>query len=86
MVTELIYQTDSYVQQFQAEVNEVKGAQVALDRTAFFPGGGSGVTHETNSQVRAPSFVRAQRVRPCRPSLSLAAVRKINNSRGPSMR
>jgi len=40
MATELIYQTDSYVQQFRAQVIGVEGAQIALDRTAFFPGGG----------------------------------------------
>jgi misacylated tRNA(Ala) deacylase len=41
-MAELLYQTDSYVQEFDAVVvgvNPEAGA-VALDRTAFFPGGG----------------------------------------------
>lgn len=41
-MTELLYQTDSYIQSFSATVtsidNENRG--VALDRTAFYPGGG----------------------------------------------
>jgi len=39
-MTELLYQTDSYLQEFGATVLAVEGAQVALDRTAFYPGGG----------------------------------------------
>ncbi|MBN1889977.1 MAG: alanyl-tRNA editing protein [Thermoflexales bacterium] len=39
-MTELIYQTDSYVREFEAVVMEVEGKAVALDRTAFYPGGG----------------------------------------------
>jgi misacylated tRNA(Ala) deacylase len=38
--TELLYQTDSYVREFLATVVGVEGAQVALDRSAFYPGGG----------------------------------------------
>jgi len=41
-MTELLYQTDSYLKEFQATVvavNPDEGA-VALDRTAFYPGGG----------------------------------------------
>lgn len=41
-MTELLYQTDSYIQSFSATVtsidNENRG--VALDRTSFYPGGG----------------------------------------------
>lgn len=40
MTTELLYQTDSYLREFEATVVAVEGAQVALDRTAFYPGGG----------------------------------------------
>jgi misacylated tRNA(Ala) deacylase len=41
-VTELLYQTDSYVREFDATVVAVDaaGSRVALDRTAFYPGGG----------------------------------------------
>ncbi len=41
-MTELLYQTDSYVKEFHARVIAVDaaGSRVALDRTAFYPGGG----------------------------------------------
>ena len=41
-MTELLYQTDSYLREFDATVVAVDAAagRVALDRTAFYPGGG----------------------------------------------
>ena len=41
-MTELLYQTDSYVKEFDATIVAVDavGSRVALDRTAFYPGGG----------------------------------------------
>ena len=46
-MTELLYQTDSYLREFDATVTvidplqgTVEGNAVALDRTAFYPGGG----------------------------------------------
>lgn len=41
-MTDLLYQTDSYVREFEARVVAVDGAgnRVALDRTAFYAGGG----------------------------------------------
>jgi misacylated tRNA(Ala) deacylase len=39
-MSELLYQSNSYVRGFEATITEVKGAQVALDRTAFYPRGG----------------------------------------------
>lgn len=41
-MTDLLYQTDSYLKEFDAVVTEVDSAQngVYLDRTAFYPGGG----------------------------------------------
>jgi misacylated tRNA(Ala) deacylase len=41
-MTDLLYQTDSYVQTFEAKVTAVDTEQraVVLDRTAFYPGGG----------------------------------------------
>jgi misacylated tRNA(Ala) deacylase len=41
-MTELLYQTDSYLQTFEATVVDVDEANhgVILDRTAFYPGGG----------------------------------------------
>jgi misacylated tRNA(Ala) deacylase len=41
-MTELLYQTDSYLQTFSAKVtgNDPENHAVILDRTAFYPGGG----------------------------------------------
>ncbi len=41
-MTELLYQTDSYLQEFEAKITAVLLAEhaVVLDRTAFYPGGG----------------------------------------------
>ena len=42
-MTELLYQTDSYLREFEATVTEVGELGLALDRTAFSPGGGGQV-------------------------------------------
>ena len=41
-MTDLLYQTDSYLRDFDAHVVTVDSSakRVALDRTAFYPGGG----------------------------------------------
>ena len=39
-MTEHLYQTDSYLREFDAVVTGVDGQAVALDRTSFYPGGG----------------------------------------------
>ena len=41
-MTELLYQTDSYLQEFEANILSVlpEARAVTLDRTAFYPGGG----------------------------------------------
>jgi alanyl-tRNA synthetase len=39
-MTVRIYQSDPYCHEFDATVSEVRGEQVVLDRTAFYPGGG----------------------------------------------
>ena len=39
-MTELLFHTDAYCKEFDAKVSGVEGNAVALDRTAFFPGGG----------------------------------------------
>ena len=39
-MTRLLYQTDSTLREFEAQVVEVVGDGVVLDRTAFYPGGG----------------------------------------------
>ena len=39
-MTELLYQTDSHLREFDATVTGVDGNAVVLDRSAFYPGGG----------------------------------------------
>jgi misacylated tRNA(Ala) deacylase len=50
MATEQLYSTDAYLRTFEAAVAEVDadGHRVALDRTAFYPGGG-GQPHDTGT-------------------------------------
>jgi len=63
-VTELLYQTDSYLRDFDATVTAVappegtvEGNVAALDRSAFYPGGGGqpndvGVLKVENKELR----------------------------------
>ncbi len=39
-MTDALYHTDAYLREFDAVVTAVDGNKVALDRTAFYPGGG----------------------------------------------
>ena len=39
-MTELLFQNDSYLNQFDAKVTEITDDGVVLDRTAFYIGGG----------------------------------------------
>jgi len=39
-MTKLLYQTDSYLREFDAVVTEIVGDGIVLNRTAFYPGGG----------------------------------------------
>lgn len=47
-MTELLYQTDSYLREFDGRVTAVEGSAVALDRTAFYATGG-GQPHDTGT-------------------------------------
>lgn len=47
-MTELLYQYDSYLREFDAVVTAVRDNGVILDRTAFYPGGG-GQPHDTGT-------------------------------------
>ncbi|MGQ0603779.1 MAG: alanyl-tRNA editing protein [Anaerolineales bacterium] len=47
-MTELLYHTDAYLKEFDAQVTAVEGNAVALDRTAFYPGGG-GQPHDVGT-------------------------------------
>lgn len=42
-MTSRLYLSDPYCQEFEAEVTEVRGEWLVLDRTAFYPGGGGQV-------------------------------------------
>jgi misacylated tRNA(Ala) deacylase len=52
-MTELLYLTDAYLQEFTATVVDVDEARVALDRTAFYPTGG-GQPHDTGTLGGVP--------------------------------
>jgi len=39
-LSELIFQMDAYLREFEATVEAVEGEEFSLDRTAFYPGGG----------------------------------------------
>ena len=41
-MTEPLFQTDSYLKEFEAKITEANPDEnaIALDRTAFYPGGG----------------------------------------------
>lgn len=64
-MTELLYQTDSYLKEFDAQVNGVLPEQrgVTLDRTAFYPGGGGQPCDEGTLTVgdRAYRVVKVER-------------------------
>jgi misacylated tRNA(Ala) deacylase len=47
-MTEAIYHVDAYVKGFEARVTELTPEGIALDRTAFFPGGG-GQPHDVGT-------------------------------------
>ena len=56
-MTDLLYQTDSYLREFVATVVAVDAAasRVALDRSAFYPGGG-GQPHDLGMLMLAQTF------------------------------
>jgi misacylated tRNA(Ala) deacylase len=47
-MTDALYHLDAYLKEFDAVVTAVEGQAVALDRTAFYPGGG-GQPHDTGT-------------------------------------
>jgi misacylated tRNA(Ala) deacylase len=64
-MTELLYQTDSYLNDFEAQVTAVdlENRGLVLDRTAFYPGGGgqpadSGVLRAGDLEFRVPRIKR----------------------------
>jgi misacylated tRNA(Ala) deacylase len=63
-VTELLYQTDSYLRDFAAQMVavDVAGGRVALDRTAFYPGGG-GQPHDLGMLTFGSQSVQVTQVK-----------------------
>jgi misacylated tRNA(Ala) deacylase len=61
MATEQLFQADSYLRDFGATVTSVRDDAVALDRTAFYPGGG-GQAHDLGSIDAGGSVVGVTRV------------------------
>src|SRR5512136_1850046 len=47
-MTTALYHTDAYLQEFDASITSVDGNKVALERTAFYPGGG-GQPHDVGT-------------------------------------
>jgi misacylated tRNA(Ala) deacylase len=47
-MTAALYHTDAYLREFDASITSVDGNKVALDRTAFYPGGG-GQPHDVGT-------------------------------------
>ncbi len=63
-MTELLYQTDSYLREFDARVVAVDAAagRVVLDRTAFYPGGG-GQPHDLGTLTFGGQTVQVTQVK-----------------------
>ena len=58
-MTELLYQRDAYLHEHEATVAEVQGNEVALDRCAFYPGGGGQPPDEGVLEFADASFAIA---------------------------
>jgi misacylated tRNA(Ala) deacylase len=64
MMTELLYQTDSYMKEFDASVTavEAESRAVVLDRSAFYPGGG-GQPNDTGQLSLGGTIFRVEKVK-----------------------
>jgi misacylated tRNA(Ala) deacylase len=58
-LTELLFLRDAYLREFDATVTAVDGAEVCLDRTAFYPTGG-GQPHDTG-QLAAAAVIEVRK-------------------------
>lgn len=61
-MTDLLFQTDSYTKEFEATVTAINADEgaIALDRTAFYPGGG-GQPNDVG-QLLIPNLVHGERI------------------------
>ncbi len=65
-MTEPLYHTDAYLKEFDAIVTAVEGGAVALDRTAFYPGGG-GQPNDVGTLIAGGQTWTVTKVRKARP-------------------
>jgi misacylated tRNA(Ala) deacylase len=61
-MTQPLYHTDAYLRDFDATVTAVEGSAVALDRTAFYPGGG-GQPNDVGTLTAAGQTLTVAKVR-----------------------
>ena len=71
-MTDLLFLRDAYLGEFDAIVTAVDGAEVSLDRTAFYPTGG-GQPHDTGALGEA----RVVNVRKDGDEIQLGSVRML---------
>lgn len=60
-MTELLYLRDSYLKEFEANVTKINENKIALDKTAFYPGGG-GLPCDTGVLVHGEKTYRVVKV------------------------
>lgn len=61
MATELLYQRDSYLREFDATITRVDGEKIVLDKTAFYPRSG-GLDHDVGMLVKGNKEYRVVKV------------------------
>ena len=61
-MTAALYHTDAYLREFDASITSVDGNKVALDRTAFYPGGG-GQPHDVGTLTANGETLNVVKVR-----------------------
>jgi misacylated tRNA(Ala) deacylase len=55
-MSELLYQLDAYLKEFEATVGVVQGGEVTLDRTAFYPSGGGQPSDQGSLEVHGKRY------------------------------
>jgi Ser-tRNA(Ala) deacylase AlaX len=82
MPTDLLYATDAYLRSFEARIAEADpaGHRVALDRSAFYPGGG-GQPHDLGELVWDGGRASVRKVTREGPWVSASAPRSASTRR-----